>query len=425
MKRQSVSSQSFPSSSIAAERKPSLSTPLRKSVLVAGFAVVATGYLAACSSPDPQAIDYQSSSRSAKKSTAPSLAAPPDLMTDARTRADAAGGGDASLADYHTSTGTLASTTTVLPSTPGLALQGDGSQRWLVVSGSRFSRDQLWARLRVFWQEQGFFLTEDTESRGIMQTDWQQSRAKLDQGIIRNTLSMAVDNAYVSAERNRYRTRLQAGPDGAIYVFISQQGLHEVLSGSTNDSTQWTSRPNDPGLEADYLGRLQRALAEAPSAPVVGPEAVAQAKANAAKKNAPPPMPVLDEPAPTSNAQTTLPAGVTPAEQGALDLSEDYDHTWARVGQALDRGNFTVDTRDKARGVYEIRYADPNDLGTAAQGFWNQVFHGKKEKVATPYHINVKALTENQTRVAIVDNNGQVLATPLTQRIMRLLVGNM
>ena len=424
MKRQSVSSQSFQPSSVAAERRPSSPTPLRKSLLIASFAVVSTGYLAACSSPDPQAIDYQSSSRDAKKSTAPSLATPPDLMTDARSRTDAPSGGDASLANYQSSTGTLATSTAVLPETPGLALQGDGSQRWLVVSGSRFSRDQLWARLRVFWQEQGFFLTEDTESRGIMQTDWQQSRARLDQGIIRNTLSMAVDNAYVSAERNRYRTRLQAGPNGQIYVFISQQGLHEVMTGNNNDSTQWTSRPNDPGLEAEYLGRLQRALANAPSAPVVGPEAVAAAKANAAKKNAPPPTPMLDQSS-SPNTQVELPAGASPAEAGALDLSEDYDHAWARVGRALDRGNFTVDQRDKAQGMYQIRYADPNDLGTAAQGFWNQVFHGKKEKVASTYRINVKALTENQTRVAIVDQNGQVVSSALSQRIMRLLVGDM
>jgi outer membrane protein assembly factor BamC len=424
MKRQSVSSQSFQPSSVAAERRPSSPTPLRKSLLVAGFAVVATGYLAACSSPDPQAIDYQSSSRDAKKSTAPSLAAPPDLMTDSRSRTDTPPGGDASLANYQTSTGTLATNAVVLPQTPGLAMQADGSQRWLVVSGSRFTRDQLWARMRVFWQEQGFFLTEDSESRGIMQTDWQQSRAKLDQGIVRNTLSMAVDNSYVSAERNRYRTRLQAGPNGQIYVFISQQGLHEVLSGTSNDSTQWTSRPNDPGLEAEYLGRLQRALANAPSAPVVGPEAVATAKANAAKKNAPPPTPMLDQPS-TPNTQVELPAGASPAAAGALDLSEDYDHAWARVGRALDRGNFTVDLRDKAQGIYQIRYADPNDLGTAAQGFWNQVFHGKKEKVATTYRINVKALTENQTRIAIVDQNGQVVSSSLSQRIMRLLVGDM
>ncbi|KKB63974.1 hypothetical protein WM40_07655 [Robbsia andropogonis] len=396
-------------------------------MLVAGAAVIAAGYLGACSSPDPQAIDYKTS-RSllapSKKSTAPSLAAPPDLMMEPRTRADAPVDGDASVTGYQTSTGTPATPTTVLPPTPGLALQVDGSQRWLVVSGSRFSRDQLWSRLRVFWQEQGFFLTEDSESRGIMQTDWQQSRAALNQGLIRDTLSMAVDNSYVSAERNRYRTRLQAGPNGTTYVFISQQGLHEVLTGSANDSTQWQSRPNDPGLEAEYLGRLQRALAQGPSTPAVGPEAVAQAKANAAKKTAPPPSPIMED-RPQPNATPMLPAGASPAPDGALDLSEDYDHAWARVGRALDRGNFTVDTRDKSRGLYEIRYADPNDLGTAAQGFWNQVFHGKKEKVATTYHINVKALTETQTRVAIVDNNGQVVSTPLAQRIMHLVVGDM
>ncbi len=92
-----------------------------------------------------------------------------------------------------------------------------------------------------------------------------------------------------------------------------------------------------------------------------------------------------------------------------------------RVGVALDRTNFTVDDRDRSRGIYFVRYVDPKDLTSAEQGFWSQVFHGKKEKVAKQYELNVRALTETQTRVSIIDSKGAVDSSPQARQIMSLL----
>jgi outer membrane protein assembly factor BamC len=380
-----------------------------------GAAVMLAGLITACSSPNPQAIDYQSTTRV----KAPTLSTPPDLLAEDNTRADTAPkGGDAALSSYQGSTGTPIAVEQVLPETKGLHIERDGSQRWLVVSSMPAS--QLWERIRAFWQEQGFVLAEDSRQRGIMQTDWQESRPKVDLGLIRNTLSMAVNNGYVAGERNRYRTRLEAGPNGETYVFVSQQGLHELLSGSSNDSSSWQARPNDPGLEAEYLGRLERSLAQAPRRPVVGPEA-----------DLPLPPPKVRKGAATAGemgpvvAAPMLPAGAAPAQDGGINLDEDYNRSWQRVGVALDRANFTVDSRDTDKGLYTVRYADPSDLGTAAQGFWNQVFHGKKEKTAKQYLINVRALTPDSTRVWVVDDKGQPDTTPVAQRIMRLLVSEL
>ena len=91
------------------------------------------------------------------------------------------------------------------------------------------------------------------------------------------------------------------------------------------------------------------------------------------------------------------------------------------VGLALDRTNFTVDDRDRGRGIYFVRYVDPKDMTSAEQGFWNQVFHGKKEKLAKNYEVNVRALTETQTRVSIIDSKGNVDSSPQARQIMGLL----
>ena len=65
---------------------------------------------------------------------------------------------------------------------------------------------------------------------------------------------------------------------------------------------------------------------------------------------------------------------------------------------------------------------DPKDKTSDEQGFWNQVFHGRKEKVAKQYRVNVKAVTENQTRVAVVDDKGNVETSTPAKEIMSLLV---
>jgi outer membrane protein assembly factor BamC len=117
-------------------------------------------------------------------------------------------------------------------------------------------------------------------------------------------------------------------------------------------------------------------------------------------------------------------AGNTSAQYTSteLTLGEPYDRAWVRVGIALDRSNFTVDNRDRARGLYSVRYVDPKDLTAAEQGFWSQVFHGKTEKVAKQYLVNVRAVTPDQTRVAVVDDKGNVDSSRPAKEIMSLVV---
>jgi len=415
MKRQSVSSCKGRSTRLSTRSLPFSARSVQN---IAGAALVATAMaLTACSSPDPQAIDYKSDSTKVKANKAPSLSVPPDLLSDPRGATDAPANGEASLAGYQTSGGTPAVANQVLPASQGLHIVRDGDQRWLVVS-TAIPPDRLWNEIRAFWQSQGYFLVEDSRQRGVMQTDWMETHTKVDQGIIRNTLTFATKNNYVIGERNRFRTRVEAGPQGQTYVFISQQGLHQVLSGMNNEGSQWETKPNDPGLEADFLARLERSLASGPQESVITQEA--DAAQQAAKK----PVPMPSQAEPSGPAPVVLPAGATPTQDGIV-LQEDYNHAWARVGAGLDRAHFTVDSRDIARGLYTIRYVDPNDLGTDAQGFWNQLFHGKKEKVAKQYEINVRALTESQTRIAMVGTDGQPDGSPLAQRIMRLLVSEM
>jgi outer membrane protein assembly factor BamC len=324
-----------------------------------------------------------------------------------------------------------ANTLTVVPQVNGMHIQRDGTESWLVIDNK--APDQAWAQIRRFWQEQGFLLVVDQRDKGVMETDWNETHAQINDGLIRNTLSKAMGTSYVSSERNKYRTRLETAPNGGTYVFISQKGMREAITGTNNDSTQWQAKPNDPGLEQEYLKRLMAALALADSrakpADTQSAElspAGAQTAPNAATASAKSAAAATAAQNVALSAQSPMPddaANTTSAQLSSteLTLGEPYDRAWLRVGLALDRSNFTVDDRDATRGLYFVRYVDPKDMTSAEQGFWSQVFHGKKEKVAKQYLVNVRAVTPNQTRVAVVDDKGGIDQTPQAKQIMSLM----
>ncbi|SDI02664.1 Beta-barrel assembly machine subunit BamC [Paraburkholderia phenazinium] len=400
------------------------------------FAVLlmAGGLVAGCGTSSPTQIDYKSDSRSKQVS----LAVPPNMIDETSDqRSLPPQGGETSLSTLkQVQDQAPVSDLSVLPQVKGMHIQRDGTESWLVIDGK--TPDQVWPQIRRFWQEQGFLLVVDQRDKGVMETDWNETHAQINDGLIRNTLSKAMGNTYVASERNKYRTRLETAPSGGTYVFVSQKGMQEALSGANNESTTWQPKPNDPGLETEYLKRLMASLAQAdaratagdaqsaalspagtqmaPAAAAAGAnsaaaKAAAQNVALAAQQPAQPPMP--DQDAGNTSAQYT---------STELTLGEPYDRAWVRVGIALDRSNFTVDNRDRARGLYSVRYVDPKDLTAAEQGFWSQVFHGKTEKVAKQYLVNVRAVTPDQTRVAVVDDKGNVDSSRPAKEIMSLVV---
>ncbi|WP_027212110.1 outer membrane protein assembly factor BamC [Burkholderia sp. WSM2232] len=396
------------------------------------FAVMlmAGGLVAGCGTSSPTKVDYKSDSKSKQVS----LAVPPNLIDEtADQRSLPPQGGETSLSTLRQvqAQAPAANTVSVVPPVSGMHIQRDGTESWLVIDNK--APAQAWPQIRRFWQEQGFLLVVDQRDKGVMETDWNETHAQINDGLIRSTLSKAMGNSYVTSERNKYRTRLEPAPNGGTYVFISQKGMREALTGTNNDSSTWQPKPNDPGLEQEYLKRLMAALALADSRTKAGSAqsaelspAGAQAAPGAASAGA-------KSAAAATAAQNVVLAAQQPVRDpesaggsaqltsNELTLGEPYDRAWLRVGLALDRSNFTVDDRDLTRGLYFVRYVDPKDMSSAEQGFWSQVFHGKKEKVAKQYRVNVRALTPDQTRVAVVDDKGGIDESAQARQILTLM----
>jgi outer membrane protein assembly factor BamC len=290
----------------------------------------------------------------------------------------------------------------VLPEVAHMKIERSGSQRWLVVQEPP---EKLWPLVKDFWQQSGFLIKVEVPEAGVMETDWAENRAKIPQDIVRRTIGRFVDGLYDSGERDRFRTRVERNGD-TTEVYISHRGMVEDIVGDRHSpTTAWGPRPSDPGLEAEFLTRLMVKLGTREAA----------AKETVAKATA----------APTSTAPARARAL---AGQPALQVDEGFDRAWRRVGLALDRGGFTVEDRDRAGGLYFVRYVDPAKAATNTEpGFFGKLFSfGKSDSGAAPvrYRIAVKGEGE-RTSVTVQNSQGTPESSEVGQRIVALLVNDL
>ena len=347
-------------------------------------------------------VDY----KSAKKAS--TLDVPPDLtqlQKDNRYSLPDSSNGVATASGYNartgTSTGTVAAAGTpavgvVVPLTVAdIKVERDGNQRWLVV---KRSPEQLWPQLKQFWEDSGFTLAQENPTSGIMETEWNENRAKIPQDLIRQTIGKVFDSLYSSGERDKFRTRIERRADGSSEVYISHRGAQEVASGAQKESTVWMPRPNDPGLEAEFLARLMTKLGNG-------------ADAEPAKA-------AIDSAIVQPQHASLVGAGA----DRAVQVDEGFDRAWRRVGLALDRAGFTVEDRDRTQGMYFVRYVD-QDAGET-KGFFSKLFSwgsSDAEKEAQRYRISVKAGAGNSSTVTVLNNTSKPETGPVAEKILTLL----
>lgn len=355
--------------------------------------------LAGCSSfsslMEADRIDY----KSAAKSSTPRLEVPPDLtqlQRDNRYVIPSTGTMTASAYNQQQATQPASSKLEVASSGRNdMRIERAGNQRWLVV---KRSPEVLWPQIKDFWQDSGFLINVEQPEVGVMETDWAENRAKIPQDLLRKTLGKVLDSLYSTGERDKFRTRLERGANGSTEIYISHRGAQEELVGVDKATTVWTARPSDPELEAEFLSRLMVRL---------GMDSE-RAKAVATAKS-------------VSRAQT---ANLVKGKY--VEVNEGFDRAWRRVGLALDRVGFTVEDRDRSKGLYYVRFVgdDANDKSKAAEtGFLSRMFtwgSSDKGKTAQRYRISVQSV-DTSCRVSVLDNNGHPEKSAVGDKILSLL----
>lgn len=339
-------------------------------------------------------IDYKSAGQIQPLEVPPDLTAP--SSDDRFSVPDGKAPSSTTLSTYDgaKTAGTTDKAAKVLPTNSKIKLERDGNQRWLKIN---MPAEELWLQVKDFWQETGFILKIDAPEAGVMETDWAENRAKIPQDFLRNTIGKVFDGLYSTGERDKFRTRLERGKEaGTTEVYISHRGMQEVYTSELKKDTRWQPRKSDQELEAEMLLRLANRLGSE--------DARTQAEAL---------------PKPEDRAKL-----VKAAEgKSQLNVLEDFERAWRRVGLALDRVGFTVDDRDRSKGVYFVSYVDAQDDNKVKpKGFFARLFGsgdpkpGKQEQ----YRILVSDAGEN-TAVRVQDKSGNPEKSAVGDKILDLL----
>ena len=113
-----------------------------------------------------------------------------------------------------------------------------------------------------------------------------------------------------------------------------------------------------------------------------------------------------------------------PDGAGTLEVEESFDRAWRRVGLALDRVGFTVVDRDRSRGLYFVRYVDPEvDNEKQEDGFFaklNPFKDSSSSKQKIQYRIFIKD-AGNQSTVQVLTPEGGVDRSETSSKILNLL----
>jgi outer membrane protein assembly factor BamC len=367
---------------------------LRRVSRAAIGAAVAALLLAGCESMNfsiGKKIDYKSSG------SAPSLEVPPDLTTptyDDRYQVATASGVAAARA--------AGRSTELLPVASDARLARSGSERWLVV---KTTQEAAWTTLRDFWTRNGFVIAVEQPGLGIMETDWAENRADLPKDFLQQFTSKFISFGNDSYKRDKFRSRIERGSEpGTVEIFISHRGAAQQpgkISQGAGEDWNWTLLPPNPELEAEFLERLMVAF---------GTPAPRAAEAVVALANTPDRARIEK----SGNGESQL------------VVEDAFDRAWRRVGLALDRTGFTVVDRDRSKGLYFVRYSDPDLAKKKEEGWFADTIaklkFWKTEAVVKPEQYRV-VVTQADPRslVTVQDPAGVADKSENGEKILALL----
>jgi len=329
-------------------------------------------------------------------------------------------------------------------------LERAGSQRWLVVQAAP---EKVWPVIREFWAELGFAVRVENTDTGVMETEWfdPSSLNKDDKGNYLDKFQGWLDRLNTLANRQKFRTRLDRGErEGTTEIFMS----HRAVSDTPDDGkVKVRNRLGEfdtgyaPQNQARTIAEKERADAEDLDAELLRRLMVRLGVEDQKSRSI------------MANSTNQLRASINKAADGTLTLSinDEFDRAWRRVGLALDRVGFVVEDKNRANGVYFVRYTDV-DIDTTPKNkkglldtlkFWGDdkeekkpepVAETKKEESmltdklkfwkpaekntvdpSKQYRVKVEENTNGSSKLSIVDKEGNLNKSSTANVIINLL----
>jgi outer membrane protein assembly factor BamC len=216
----------------------------------------------------------------------------------------------------------------VAQSSGKVRLEREGARRWLAVNASA---ESLWPAIKAYWEGQGFKLEKNDPQAGVMETDWKESRAKIEEDGVRGMFAKLSDGMYSLPNRDMFRLRIERIGGDKCEIHIAHYGKEEVVDAGGN-TYNWQNRASDVELEAAVLQQLLVKL----NGSVAGAAAQSSNVASAE----------LAREVPRVTEQTD--------GSKVIRIDESFDKVWHRVGLALEQIQQNIEDKNRAEGVYFV-----------------------------------------------------------------------
>ena len=388
--------------------------------------------------------DYKGAGRSRP------LEVPPDLTSISSNDTYTVPGGSTTYSEFSQGQESPAEQVKILSTPDSVRLERAGSQRWLVVKAPP---EKVWPVIREFWAELGFAVRVENTDTGVMETEWvdPSSLTKDDKGNYLDKFQGWLDRLNTLANRQKFRTRLDRGEsEGSTEIFMS----HRAVSDTPDDGkVKVRNRLGEfdtgyaPQNQARTVAEKERADAEDLDAELLRRLMVRLGIEDQKSRSI------------MANSTSQLRASLNKTADGTLTLTvnDEFDRAWRRVGLALDRVGFVVEDKNRANGVYFVRYTDV-DIDTTPKNkkglldslkFWGDdkeekkpepVVEAKKEESSLTdklkfwkpaekttvdpskqYRVKVEENADGGSKLSIVDKEGNINKSSTANVIINLL----
>jgi len=329
----------------------------------------------------------------------------------------------------------------VLATPESVRLEKAGGQRWLVVKAPA---EKIWPVIRDFWMDQGFAVRSENAQLGVMETEWIDAEAikKDDSGNVGDKFDKWLDKLSGFTDKKKFKTRLEHGvEENTTEIYMT----HRSVSGAPDDGknrVRTTLGEIETGYKLDAKPAVEADARDA--------ELDAELLRRLMVK-----LGIEEQKSKSIIANTTITkrAEVVKEADGSatLLLNDPFDRAWRRVGLALDRIGFVIEDKNRANGVFFVRYADVDidDTPQKKKGlfeslkFWGDdkkesaspkeeksmveklKFWGTDDKQKTnpekQYRIKVADGNKDNATMAVVDKEGIRIKTTTANRIVALM----
>ena len=204
----------------------------------------------------------------------------------------------------------------------------------------------VWNKLSDFWRSEGFRLTQQDYTLGLMKTGFLENLSEAQLGTVQRYVGRYIPLLVSPETRDSYSTRLIMN-DQDINILITHYGKEFMSDGDTE--FRWQNRPRDSEFESEMVARLFIYLG--------GEEA--QAKGYTVVKS--------------TGVRNKANMNIDENGLHTLFINDIYERVWPEVMMSLETYGITIISADKADGIINVAVSEQeptNKSFLSTLAFW-------------------------------------------------------